>query len=72
MTHSPNLIFRHREVDGKHYIYVKHIERGWLAGYTVFNRLIEVDRRLDRFVRASHSKYASEYQRQGIATAVFE
>lgn len=46
--------------------------RGVLAGYTVFNRLVEVNRQLDRFVRAPHSKYATAYQRRGIATAVYE
>lgn len=70
--HSPGLIFRHREADGEHYIYVEDADRGCLAGCTVFNRLIEVNRRLDRFVRAPHSKYASEYQQRGIATAVYE
>jgi hypothetical protein len=68
----PDLIFRHREADGEHYIYVEDVVRDCLAGYTVFNRLIEVNRRLDRFVRAPHSKYAGEYQRRGIATAVYE
>ncbi|WP_200959392.1 MULTISPECIES: N-acetyltransferase [unclassified Hydrogenophaga] len=71
-TQLPGLILRHREADGEHYIYVEDVARGRLAGYTVFNRLIEVNRRLDRFVRAPHSKYAVEYQRRGIATAVYE
>lgn len=68
----PGLIFHHREADGEHYIYVEDVSRGCLAGYTVFNRLIEVNRRLDRFVRAPHSKYAGGFQRRGIATAVYE
>lgn len=67
-----DLRFHHREADGEHYIYVEDAARGCLAGYTVFNRLIEVNRRLDRFVRAPHSKYAADYQRRGIATAVYE
>ena len=71
-TRWPDLIFRHREADGEHYIYVEDVAQGCLAGYTVFNRLIEVNRRLDRFVRAPHSRYASGYQRRGIATAVYE
>ena len=71
-TPIPDLIFRHREADGEHYIYVEDVARGCLAGYTVFNRLIEVNRRLDRFVRAPHSKYAGAYQRRGIATVVYE
>lgn len=71
-TQLPGLVLRHREADGEHYIYVEDVAHGCLAGYTVFNRLIEVNRVLDRFVRAPHSKYAVEYQRRGIATAVYE
>lgn len=64
-------VFRHREADGEHYVYVEDVARRRLAGYTVFNRLIEVDRRTDRHVRAPHSKYAPAYQRRGIAGAVY-
>ena len=71
-TQIPGLVLRQREADGEHYIYVEDMDRGCLAGYTVFNRLIEVNRSLDRFVRAPHSKYAVGYQRRGIATAVYE
>lgn len=71
-TQLPGLVLRHREADGEHYIYVEDVDRGCLAGYTVFNRLIEVNRSLDRLVRAPHSKYAVGYQRRGIATAVYE
>lgn len=68
----PGLVFHHREADGEHYVYVEDVALGRLAGYTVFNRLIEVDRRTDRHVRAPHSKYAPAYQGRGIATAVYE
>lgn len=68
----PGFIFWHREADGEHYVYVEDIQRKRLAGYTVFNRLIEVNRRVDRFVRGPHSKYAPAYQRRGIATAVYQ
>lgn len=71
-TDLPGLVFRYRQADGEHYVYVEDIERGRLAGYTVFNRLIEVGKRADRYVRAPHSKYAQEYQRRGLATAVYE
>ncbi len=54
----PDLVLHHREADGEHYLYVEDPARARLAGYTVFNRLIEVDRRTDRHVRAPHSKYA--------------
>ncbi|HRP25249.1 MAG TPA: hypothetical protein PLF79_00995 [Thauera sp.] len=65
------LIFHHREADGEHYVYVEDPSRGCLAGYTVFNRLIEVDRRTDRHVRSPHSKYAPAYQGRGIASTVY-
>ena len=68
----PGLVFRHREADGEHYVYVEDVANGRLAGYTVFNRLIELDRRTDRHVRAPHSKYAPAYQGRGVATAVYE
>ena len=51
----PDLVLHHRETDGEHYLYVEDPARARLAGYTVFNRLIEVDRRTDRHVRAPHS-----------------
>ena len=63
---------RYREADGEWYVYVEDLQRRRLAGYTVFNRLIEVDRRTDPHVRAPHSRYAPAYQRRGIATAVYE
>jgi hypothetical protein len=68
----PELLFHHRQVDGEHHIHVEDVARGCLAGCTVFNRLVEVNRRLDRFVRAPHSRYAQAYQRRGIASAVYE
>ena len=69
---GPGLVFRYREADGEHYLYVEDVVRGHLAGYTVFNRLIEVGRRADPHLRAPHSKYAPDYQGRGIATAVYE
>lgn len=71
-TDLPGIVFRYRQADGEHYVYVEDVVRRRLAGYTVFNRLIEVGKRADRYVRAPHSKYAQEYQRRGIATAVYE
>ena len=68
----PGLVWHHRKADGEHYVYVEDTARGRLAGYTVFNRLVEVDRRTDPHVRAPHSRYAPDYQRRGIATAVYE
>lgn len=69
--HYPGLVFRYREADGEHYIYVEDPARRRLAGYTVLNRLIEVSRRADPHLRAPHSKFAPAYQRRGIATAIY-
>jgi len=66
----PGFVFRHREADGEHYVYVQDAS-GRLAGCTVFNRLIELDRRADRVLRSPHSKYAARHQRRGIASAVY-
>jgi hypothetical protein len=62
---------RYREADGEHYVYVEDLATGRLAGYTVFNRLIELGRRADAHLRAPHSKYSRHYQRRGIASAVY-
>ncbi|WP_243656606.1 N-acetyltransferase [Paucimonas lemoignei] len=67
----PGLAFHYRESDGEHYVYVRDTVRQRLAGYTVFNRLIELDKRADKHLRAPHSKYHDAYQRRGIATAVY-
>lgn len=67
----PGLVFRYREADGEHYVYVEDSLTRRLAGYTVFNRLVELDRRADRHLRAPHSKYAPGYQRRGIANTVY-
>jgi GNAT superfamily N-acetyltransferase len=71
-AHLPGLVFRTREADGEYYVYVEDVVQGRLAGYTVFNRLVELNRRADRHLRAPHSRYSPEYQRRGIATAVYE
>lgn len=70
-TGDPDLVIRHREADGEFYVYVEDVRHRRLAGYTVFNRLIEVQRRADRYVRAPHSKYDAHYRRRGLATAVY-
>jgi len=67
----PGLVFRHREADGEYFVYVEEADTGRLVGYTVFNRLVEVDRRADRVLRSPHSKYARLYQRRGLASAVY-
>ena len=67
----PGLRLRHRVADGEHYVYVQDITLGCLAGFTVFNRLIELDRHADRVLRSPHSRYAPAYQGRGVASAVY-
>jgi hypothetical protein len=67
----PGFVFRYREADGEHYVYVEDVVRGRLAGYTVFNRLIELSRKADPYLRAPHSKFAAPYQRRGIAATIY-
>jgi hypothetical protein len=69
---APELVFKYREVDGEFYVYAEDAERGVLAGVTVFNRVPELDARVGRFVRSPHSRYAREYRRRGVATAVYQ
>lgn len=68
---APGLVFRHREADGEHYVYVEDVVHRRLAGYTVFNRLRELSRRADPHLRGPHSRYGTRYQRRGIASAVY-
>jgi hypothetical protein len=70
-TDASHLRLRIREADGEYYVYVEDTARRRLAGYTVFNRLIELGRRLDRHLRAPHSKYAPDYQRCGLASGLY-
>ncbi|WP_315862496.1 hypothetical protein [Ralstonia mojiangensis] len=67
----PGFRLHTREADGETYVYVEDVAARRLAGYTVFNRLIELDKRADRYLRAPHSKYALAYQRRGLASTVF-
>ena len=67
----PGFAFRWREADGELYVYVEDLASGRLAGYTVFNRLVELGRQADRHLRAPHSKYSRHYQRRGLASAVY-
>ncbi|MBV8272071.1 MAG: N-acetyltransferase [Cupriavidus sp.] len=71
-TGLPGIRLRYREADGEYYVYVEDTRYGKLAGYTVFNRLIEVSRRADRWVRAPHTKLGPAYQRCGLATAIYD
>jgi len=68
---QPGLVLRRREADGEAYVYVEDTRHGRLAGCTVFNRLVEVDRRTDRFVRSPHSRIGPAYQRRGLARHIY-
>jgi hypothetical protein len=68
---DPRFVMHRREADGEWYVYVEDRAERRLAGYTVLNRLIEVDRHTDPHVRAPHSRYAPAYQRRGLATGVY-
>ena len=68
---DPGLHARYREADGELYVYIEDTRRDSLVGYTVFNRLIELNRRADRHIRAPHSQYDPAYQRRGLASAVY-
>jgi hypothetical protein len=68
----PGLVLRHREADGEQFVYAEDVVRRRLAGYVVFNRLVELDRRADRHLRGPHARIAAGYQRSGVATAVYE
>jgi hypothetical protein len=63
--------FRYREADGEHYIYVEDNRQATLAGYVIFNRLVELSRQADPHLRAPHAKFAPAYQRLGLARAVY-
>ena len=66
-----DVVLRYREADGEFYVYVEDRARGVLAGCTVFNRVFELDRQAGRYLRSPHSRYAQQYQRRGLATAVY-
>ncbi len=68
---DPRFAVHYREADGEKYVYIEDLREQRLAGYTVFNRLIEINKRADRLLRAPHTKFAPEYQRRGLATAVY-
>jgi hypothetical protein len=65
------LSFRIREADGEHFIYAIDMARNRLAAYIMMSRLIELDRRADRFLRSPHTKVAAAYRRMGIASTVY-
>ena len=69
--HLLGLVLRMREADGEVFVYAIDPQRNRIVAYTVFNRLVEVDRRTDRHLRAPHTKVAHGYRRMGIASAIY-
>ncbi|KRD49187.1 hypothetical protein ASE52_09985 [Acidovorax sp. Root275] len=67
----PGLEFRLREADGEYFVYAIDPLRNRIVAYTVFNRLVEVDRHTDRHLRAPHAKVVDGYRRMGIASAIY-
>ena len=65
------LIVRHREADGEYFLYVEDPSARQLAGYTIFNRLPELPRRADRYLRAPHTRLRGTAQRRGLATTLY-
>ena len=65
------LVFRMREADGETFVYAIDPLSNRIVAYTVFNRLVEVDRRTDRHLRAPHTKVVDGYRRMGIASAIY-
>lgn len=63
---------RYRRTAGKEtYLYIEDPGKRWLAGTTSFNRVVGLDRRLDKHVRSPHSRYREPYQRLGLAKRIY-
>ena len=69
--HLHGLVFRLREADGEYFVYAIDPQRNRIVAYTVFNRLVEVNRHTDRHLRAPHTKVVDGYRRMGIASAIY-
>lgn len=65
------LDFRIRQADGDYFIYVTDPVPGRLVGYIVLSRLVEVNRRADRYLRSPHAKVAQSHRRMGITSTVY-
>ena len=68
---DPRFAIRYREADGEFYVYVEDLQAHRIAGFTVFSRLIELDKRADRIIRGPHSKFDVAYQRKGLASCIY-
>ena len=69
--HLRGLVFRVREADGEYFVYAIDPLTDRIVAYSVFSRLVEVDRRTDRHLRAPHTKVVDGYRRMGIASAIY-
>lgn len=65
------LVFKTRQADGEHFVYAIDPVRRRLAAYVVMSRLIEVDRRADRYLRSPHAKVSASYRRLGITSRIY-
>ncbi|WP_348271678.1 N-acetyltransferase [Bordetella genomosp. 12] len=68
---APLRVWR-QEADGEFFLYIEDARSGVLAGCIVFNRLIEVNRRLDRVLRSPHARLRAAYQRRGVAASLYQ
>ncbi len=68
---DPRFAIRYRAADGEFYVYVEDLQEHRIAGFTVFSRLIELDKRADRIIRGPHSKFDVAYQRKGLASCIY-
>src|SRR5690606_10460281 len=68
---QPGLQARIRHVDGETFVYLEDLANQRLAGYTLFKRHVELNRRAAKHLRAPHSRFDVEYQRRGICTALY-
>lgn len=73
ILHLPlrGLVFQMREADGEVFVYAMDPLHDRIVAYTVFNRLVEVNRYADRHLRAPHTKVVEGYRRRGIASAIY-
>ncbi|ANY16231.1 hypothetical protein BBN53_10185 [Bordetella pseudohinzii] len=68
---APLRVWR-QEADGEFFVYIEDADQGRLAGCIVFNRLIEVNRRIDGVLRSPHARLRAAYQRRGLAASLYQ
>lgn len=60
-----------QEADGEFFVYIEDPSNGVFVGCVIFNRLIEVNRRVDRMLRSPHARLRPHYQRRGLAAQIY-